>query len=196
MAEKRERTPTAVSRVVGRQVKTARNMRRWSQDDLASQLKRQGVELGQASIARLESGPRHITVDEALALAAALGVNPLYLLSGDFTNEPVPVTPKLGNVWPNAMRFWFAGNLPLPGTDERSYFELIPDEELIARQLRGIGHLRASLDHFIRALKDKDTREALYALRLIRAEIDRQQEGLELEARRAQQTQEEEVNGT
>lgn len=192
MAKVRERTPAGVSRVVGRQVRRARELRRFSQDQLSRQLKDYGVDMGQATIARLESGERRITVDEALALAAALGVNPVYLFSGDFTNEPVPVTPRLGHVAPPAVRSWFQGTQPLVGTDQQTYFELIPDEELIARQLRGIEHLRESVRHFVGAVVANDAKEAKYALRLIRTEIERQEEGLELEARRATEKRQEE----
>ena len=182
---KADKTAGPVSRVFGRQVRAARELRGLSQAKLSRRLKDAGVDLAQVTVARIENGDRRISVDDALALAVALGVNPLYLFSGDFTNEAVPVTPTLGEIVPSQMRFWFNGTLPLPGTDERSFFALIPDEELIARQKRGLQHLWASVEHFTRAVIDKDGREQAYALRLIRTEIDRQQEGLELEESRA-----------
>ncbi|CAN5777902.1 hypothetical protein BH20ACT14_BH20ACT14_01740 [soil metagenome] len=191
MAKTRERTPAAVSRVFGRQVKEARRRLGLKQGELAKRLEELGVDMHQVTIARVESGERRVSVDDALAIAAALGVNPLYLFSGDFTNEPVPVTPTL-EVTPSQMRFWFEGNLPLPGTDERTYFELIPDEELIARQRRGLEHLKESVLHFVRAAGAKDRTEMRYALSLIGKELERQHEGLELEERRARK---EESNG-
>ena len=192
MAKKRERTPANLSHVVGRQVEAVRKRLHISQKELSTRLTELGVVMRQVTIARLETGKRRVTVDEALSLAAALGVNPTFLFSGEFTNErDIRVAPKF-DVSPNQVRYWFDGNLPLPGTDERTYFELIPDEELMARQLRGIAHLKESVNHLVRALGAKDTREALYALRLIKTEIERQQEGLELEQRRAHEKREEE----
>jgi Helix-turn-helix domain len=186
MTENEKVDRTAVSRVFGQQVKAVREslQPRVTQSKLAKRLKDLGVPMGQVTIARIENGERRVTVDDALALAAALGVNPKNLLSGIYAHEPVPVTPKL-KLTPSHMLWWFEGTRPPPGTDERTYFELIPDEELIARQRRGLHHLKESVLHFVRAAAAKDVREMRYALRLIETELQRQREGLDLEERRA-----------
>ena len=184
-----ESKPSA-SAVVGRQVRAVRKHVGLSQAELAERLRKVDVDMHQATISRLESGESPFTVDDLFAIAWVLGVNPLYLLSGEFTNEPVvPVTPKLA-VDRTALRYWFEGNFPVPGTDERTYFELIPDEEIIARQRRGLLHLKEAVLHFIRAAGDNDRVEMRYALSLIGRELERQEEGLELEERRARREDE------
>src|SRR5262249_55626958 len=141
--ERRKRLKAA-SEVVGRQVGAARELLRprVSQTELSQRLATLGVDMDQSAIARLEAGERRITVDEVFALAAALGVSPLYLMSGDFTNEDVPVTPTIERT-PFGMRHWLRGDLALSDVDRETYFELVPDEERLARQWRGLMNLRA-----------------------------------------------------
>ena len=131
MARARKRAPETVSRVVGRQVQAARERLHLRQVDLAKKLTTLGVPTHQATVHRLETGARRVTVDDVLALAAALEVSPLYLLGGSYTNEPVPVTPKL-EASPPQMRRWLTGQVQLPSLDPDSFFELVPDEEKVA----------------------------------------------------------------
>jgi transcriptional regulator with XRE-family HTH domain len=184
MAKTRERTPSAVSRVVGRQVRAVREQLRLSQDDLAQRLRQLDVRIDQATIARLETGPRRISVDDALALAAALGVAPAFLLSGSFTSEAVPVTPAL-EAGPLRMRHWINGVMPLVGTDEESFFELVPAAERIARQRSGLLNLERCVFDFKDAATTNDSGGMLDALKDLARELERQRDQIDREERQA-----------
>jgi transcriptional regulator with XRE-family HTH domain len=180
----RETTPTAVSVVVGRQVKALRERLGISQGQLALRLEKFGYPMRQVTIARLETGERRVTIDDVLAIAAALGVSPMYLLSAEFTNETMPVTPKI-TAGPSQMRFWLRGELPLPDTDELSFFELVPDAERLARHRRGIQHLRQCFRDFQEAWLAGDLGAQKIAVDDMRRELERQQADIEREEKRS-----------
>lgn len=185
MANPKKKDPTAVSRVVGRQVKAARERLHLTQADLARRLDEHGLPTHQATIHRLETGGRQISVDDALALGAALGVSPLFLLTGSYTDEAVPVTPRRPPAGAEQMRRWLRGQVQLPDLDEESFFELVPDQERIARQRRGIQHLRQSYLDWEDAVLAKDPGAMRDALKDIERELARQEADLDREERRA-----------
>jgi transcriptional regulator with XRE-family HTH domain len=179
------------SRVVGRQIKRVREELRLSQDELSERLSKQGVALQQPAIARLESGERLITVDDLLAIAAVLGVSPLFLLSGSYTDEMVPVTPRAEHV-PRDMRYWMRGEFPLSQDEQETFFELVPDEERLARQWRGLGHLHAILRQLNSALRSEDAGAIGDAIRDMRKEIAWLQQEVAHEQERAERARKEE----
>lgn len=127
--------------VIARQVKIAReNARpRVTQQQLSDML---GVT--QATVVRMESGDRAITVAELFAIAAALNVTPEDLLAGAYTEENVPVTRDI-KLTPAQARGWLQGVTALPGADEDAFlFENIPRSR--ARHIYGklSGQLRAA----------------------------------------------------
>lgn len=170
------------SRVFGRQVRQARELLRWSQAELAEHLAKLGVTMHQATIARLEGGERRVSVDDAMALAAALGVSPLFLFSGAYTGEAVDVTPKV-RAATGQMEFWLRGVAALPGTDHGSFAAIVPRHVLLARQRAGIQHLEALMHDFIAAAAAKDRRAALDAINGMQREIERQTDELERDMR-------------
>jgi transcriptional regulator with XRE-family HTH domain len=184
MARTREKAPTAVSRVFGKQVQAARERLRLTQADLAKRLEELGLPTHQATVARLETGGRRVSVDDALALAAALGVSPLHLFAASYTQDPVPVTPTIerGSA---QMRRWIAGEVQLPGLDEDSFFELVPDEERLARQRRGVQHLRQCFLDFRDATLVNDHGAMVDAIDDMKRELDRQAADLDREERMA-----------
>jgi transcriptional regulator with XRE-family HTH domain len=184
MSDTREKTPADVSRVVGRQIRTVRELLRLSQAQLAQRLKDKGVTMRQVTIARLESGDRRITVDEVFAIAAVLGVSPQLLLSGSFTSELVPVLPEL-DVTPNDMRFWLGDERQVPGLDEDTYFEIVPDRDRLARRKRSIDQLRRRFVDFREAWQEGDVDGMRVAVSDIRNEIDYQEAALQREERMA-----------
>jgi transcriptional regulator with XRE-family HTH domain len=109
--------------VVAAQVKTAREHKRWKQSDLAARL----VELGftgwrQSKVAKLENGDtKRLSVEELVALAAALGVQPIHLLTPADDEALVEVAPKL-TLSALATRQWLRGVAPLSDDDGTSYF--------------------------------------------------------------------------
>ncbi len=187
MPKSRDTTRTDVSRVVGRQIRWARDELKLSQAQLARRLKDKGVTMRQVTIARLEGGQRRITVDEVFAVAAALGVSPLFLLSGSYTSTPVPVLPGV-EVTPNDMRFWLGDDRQLPGLDEDTFFEIVPDQDRLARRRRSIEQLRRRFVDFREAWLEGD--EGIVNMKValldIAAELAYQQDALEREERMAE----------
>jgi transcriptional regulator with XRE-family HTH domain len=106
--------------VLARQIKYVRERSRprVTQEQLAKELGQT-----QATITRMESGDRAITVAELFQIAAVLNVSPGDLLTGAFTGEDVPVTASL-KVPPSVARGWLDGVTALPGADEDAFFVL------------------------------------------------------------------------
>ncbi len=113
-----------------RQVRESRERKPWSQEQLVDRLREMGVEWDRATLARLEAGRRKVSLDEALLLAAALGVSPQYLVLPR-SNEPVQLAPNL-TVEVRLARDWMRGFTPLSDDDERSFFTEVPDDQLAA----------------------------------------------------------------
>jgi transcriptional regulator with XRE-family HTH domain len=133
MAQRSAKRP---DQYVAEQVRRAREGKRstdtdkqWRQEDLVARL----VELGytnwrQSKVAKIERGDvKRLALDDVIALAAALGVQPAHLLVGD---GDVEVAPKLTRS-ASDFRDWLRGTRPLADGEERFYFlgPLVPDEE-------------------------------------------------------------------
>jgi transcriptional regulator with XRE-family HTH domain len=112
---------------IGEQVKTARKGRGWLQSDLASRLNELGfANWRQSKVAKLENGEmKRIALDDVLALAVALAVQPQYLLSptDDDPEAEGDVRLTLKVTLPaTQFRQWLRGELPLFGEDGKNYF--------------------------------------------------------------------------
>ena len=118
-----------------RQVRESRERKPWSQEQLVDRLREMGVEWDRATLARLEAGKRKASLDEAMLLAAALGVSPQYLFLPR-SNEPVQLAPNL-TVEVRLARDWVRGYTPLNEADERSFFTEVPDDQLAAAAAMG-----------------------------------------------------------
>jgi transcriptional regulator with XRE-family HTH domain len=66
----------------GEKVKQWRRARNWSQEDLAEQLRQQGFEMHQTTVAKIERGTRPLRVAEAAAIATIFRVPPLAVFLG------------------------------------------------------------------------------------------------------------------
>jgi transcriptional regulator with XRE-family HTH domain len=183
MPRTKVKAPATASEAFGRQVKVARKLLHLSQADLANRLSGLGIDKPhQTTVARLETGGRRVSVDDALAVAAALGVSPLHLFAASFTQDTVPVTPKL-EAGPQQMRRWLAGQVQLPSLDEDAFFELVPDEERLARQRRSIQVLQRCFSDFRDAWIENDHRAMRDAVSDMRRELERQDADLDREER-------------
>lgn len=118
-----EATPRKPSDVMAEQVRDYRKHRGWSQRDFCNVLAtRFGVTINPATVARLETGQRRITVDEAAMFAVALDVPLLSLFWPIHDSQPVSVAPGI-EVSPWRALEWAIGNDPLPdvATDHESW---------------------------------------------------------------------------
>jgi transcriptional regulator with XRE-family HTH domain len=182
-----------LSEVIGRQIRKAREDRRLSQDDLAEKI---GSPFDQATVSLLESGKRRATVNDIYAVAVALRVSPLWLLSGAYTNESVPITPDLP-ASPAKVQFWLKAEAALDAESQELFFELVPDEERLMRRWRAVESLlrivRTDLrDGVRRAARQADFGVMTDAVKDMRRELEWLQQEIEHEQERATRARKEE----
>jgi transcriptional regulator with XRE-family HTH domain len=133
-------------------VKTARLRRRWTQRELAEHLAQVGLPVDQGTVAKIESGKRALSVEDAVALAAALNVALFTLILPNDMNGEVALSPGVVATTLAARR-WFSGRAPLDGIDEPDYFDGADQFDAYLRR-----------DPHLGALTDTVEREALAAL--------------------------------
>lgn len=125
------------SEVVGERVKQARKRRGWKATQLAERCAEVGAsDLTAQAIANIENGRkdretqrrrRHVTVDELLALALALDVAPVHLLTP--LDEGGYWVTKTRGIKVGLVRHWIRGTEPPPKGDRRVFFSEVPEQE-------------------------------------------------------------------
>jgi transcriptional regulator with XRE-family HTH domain len=138
--KKQEKTParplSTPEDAVARGIREARRRRGWTQQNLADRLAAIGYPLDRSTLAKLETTKkaRGISLNDALAIAAALGIAPVHLLTG-LGDEAIALGEKLSApAW--HVRAWIRGRTgPLPGApgepeeEFRAYYETVPPRE-------------------------------------------------------------------
>jgi transcriptional regulator with XRE-family HTH domain len=123
---------------IGERLLLARKGRDWLQADLVRELHRLGfTQWWQSKVAKIERGEtKRLALEDLLALAAALGVQPALLLSP--ADGDVQVAPKLRRSAED-FRAWLRSDKPLRPEDERTYVSgnLVPDDEWRSVTIRG-----------------------------------------------------------
>lgn len=109
----------APSEVFARRLKRYRERRGWTQDDLAREIRGVGWTVDRAQVAKIETGTRNISLDEAVNIAWALGLPPalLYLPLGE--SHDVAIAPDV-IVHPDLARKWIAGTGPATHSNQRA----------------------------------------------------------------------------
>src|ERR1039457_2619992 len=107
-------TPSEIFAV---EVRATRERNGWAQQQLAPRLAALDCPIDRSTIAKIESGKRGISLDEAFAFAAALGVSPAALALPRGTATDVRVAPKRTVRGYEAHR-WLQGRASLFGDDE------------------------------------------------------------------------------
>lgn len=119
-----------------RYLREVRERRRWSQQDLADRMDELGWPLDRSTIARTEAGPaqRKVSLDEAIALSAALGVAPIHMFVPRSDDEKLALTPTW-TVGAHSARQWVRGRLALASNtveeDARVYYIEVADEVMV-----------------------------------------------------------------
>lgn len=123
-----EMTPAArPSEVLVERMKYLRNRQGMTAQDLAAEVARHGGNLSRATIAKIESGLRGVSLDEALLLAYALNVAPVHLFV--LTDEQ-PMLIGRWTVGSGRVREWVRGTHPaLGGIDRRVFDTEVPENE-------------------------------------------------------------------
>lgn len=133
----RELTP---SDLVAKQVRELRSARGMTVKQLSARCAELGVRLSEQALYKLEAQrdvadrpARPVTVDELLALAYALDVAPVYLITGmGGEDEELPVLP-LRSFATGRARKWIRGLSPLPGVNNHRFEINRPEDEANSR---------------------------------------------------------------
>ena len=180
-----ERTPEQWFRTAVRDI---RKRRGWSQGRLVDELRALGGDLDQSQLSRIESGDRRVSLDEALAIATALGVSPVHLFVPPTAGDAVMLTPEMR--YPSrAVRQWVRGQVPLCEIDRRTFYQEVSAEEQALMELNGMRFLLGWVQELIDAAVDKDRERMADAVDAINEELDRQRGQLEREMRKADRVQ-------
>jgi transcriptional regulator with XRE-family HTH domain len=115
------------TRQVAREIQRARKARGWSAQKLSDACAEFGAEFLRSTRADLENGRRaHISVAELVAVARALNVAPLQLITRVGAEEETEILPgEVRDAFRAAQ--WFAGEAPFPGPDDGDYLDGIRD---------------------------------------------------------------------
>lgn len=123
------RTP---EKILGEQLSNIRARQGWTAEQFADRVvELGGPRLDRATISRIEGGHRGVSLDEALILAAALGVAPvnLFVPMAD-TTYPAPVQlTRAIQVGAQEFRNWVRGNSQLRGLDDKLFRTEVADSE-------------------------------------------------------------------
>jgi transcriptional regulator with XRE-family HTH domain len=116
--------PSEVFRARLREVRRAKGL---TQQDLAEALAGAGEDLSAFAITRMEGGHRDVSLDEAIAIAAVLGVALVHMLV-QLNDSSIQLTPRL-TVPATDARAWMRGQRPLQEADERIFLFQTPPTE-------------------------------------------------------------------
>src|SRR5213592_2796553 len=103
--------PLVPGQVLAQRIKEIRGRRRWTQQDLADRLCEIGWETHRLTIAKIEKGgtrARNASLQEVLAIAAALNVAPVHLFVPLEDDASVEIAPKFVASAPR-VREWVRG---------------------------------------------------------------------------------------
>jgi transcriptional regulator with XRE-family HTH domain len=175
--------PQRPSDVFVEQMRIQRARKGWTQKQLAARLAKLGFDVHQTTIGKWEAGERRITLDEALAIAVALDVDPTHMVAGSYSDVPfarpsIALSPKTPPLSARQMRMWVRGQQPVWGQDEKRYYtEVGPDEWRVVQRPGVAGLLRAVQD-LLDAFADDDLEVALELVEIMREELERQHRAL------------------
>lgn len=119
--------PPKPSQVLVERLRELRRQQGMSAADLSDRIADLGEHLSRATISKIETGQRGVSLDEALLLAYALSVAPTHLIC---PTDERPVQLGRWTVGSGRLRAWVRGQYAgLGGIDERRYYTQVPDEE-------------------------------------------------------------------
>lgn len=175
-AKKNDAAPPPSS-VFGQQVRAVRTHKGWtSQQHLAERLSElSGHDIDRSAIARLETGKRGVSLDEAFAISAALEVSPLSLMLPRDPSQPVAVAPHV-TVTGKEAREWARGDEPLPGQDRQFFESESPEFWIEVLAWRRTQALYGLVHRLAEAWDQEDTKRVALALDALDEELQRQRD--------------------
>jgi transcriptional regulator with XRE-family HTH domain len=149
------------SEVFAERMQEVRERRRWSQQELADRLDELGWPTDRSTLARIEGKSRGVSLNDAVAIAAALGpsLNSMVVPLGSPKGVQIELAPKLC-VAPSQARSWLRGHGPLREQDRRTYFTEVSDEEFHRMQQTGVSVMLGLLQQIVDALFNDDRESA------------------------------------
>jgi transcriptional regulator with XRE-family HTH domain len=177
------------SQVFSEQMRIQRGRKGWTQKQLATRLAKLGHFVHQTKIGKWETGDRRITLDEALAISAALDVSPAHMIAGSYSDVTFsPATIALSAATPavsaRQMRMWLRGQQALWGQDERRYYTEVAPDEWVAMQRAGVMLLLQEVQELVDAWAEDDRHTAVEIIDAMSDELARQRRALERELSR------------
>src|SRR4051794_30544803 len=94
------------------QVRVFRTRRGMSQQDLADRLNQLGARVDRSVVAKVESGKRAVSLEDAFRFALALDVAPLHLIVPVDSDDPIHLAPDM-EASPGEVRAWIRGQQPM-----------------------------------------------------------------------------------
>jgi transcriptional regulator with XRE-family HTH domain len=141
-----------IREMFAKRLREMREERGWSQAKLSRRVTELGYRLDKAAMSRIEGGQRTVTLEDAVALAAALGVPLPALFVGEETEE-VEITSEI-RVRTPFLNGWLAGKMPLDPADAKFYSGAV--DELNARGGLGVAVLAVYAKAGERGLNERE----------------------------------------
>lgn len=164
---------------VGR-LRDLREARGWAQRDFADELAHLGEPTDRAIVARVETGQRGISLDEAILFAAVLGTSLANMIApSDIARPESPETIQIAGKLTapaRAVRLWLLGQQPLRPEDVGAWLKAMPDAELKAATTFPVLALAAMVQRFIEVVGVDDldqARELVTNTRTVLDQIER-----------------------
>jgi transcriptional regulator with XRE-family HTH domain len=143
--------PKSPSEAAAEELRRVRTRKDWNQQQLADALRKLGAPIDRATISKIETGERRITLDEVFWFAFALGVSPHALILPRGLGSEVAVTPTTTMDTSMALDwlrgYYYASELDDPEAPEKfqEYFfisERIEEDALAWRRYPELSELR------------------------------------------------------
>jgi transcriptional regulator with XRE-family HTH domain len=122
-------------------MREVRGARGWTQQRLSDEMRALGrQDLARSTLAKIETGAtraQNISLEDVLAICAALDVSPIDMLTPRDPSDEFAVAPEV-STYAGAVRGWWRGWWPLRDTDDRQFFYgQAPVDEMADRVARG-----------------------------------------------------------
>lgn len=153
----------------------ARKQRGWTQQDVAGRVAALGMNLSHATLSKLEAGSRGVSLDEALALSAALNVSPATLISGALAGINEIAVADSFALSSSAVKRWLCGQVWVKLDHEATPpSPAMSDEEWAAQHSWISQHIVRRVQEFVDAYESGAQPDELEAsLAVINAELGR-----------------------
>jgi transcriptional regulator with XRE-family HTH domain len=180
MTHTKPKTSLAPSEITGTRLREIRERRPLTQQQLADLVQNFGGTLDRAAVAKIEIGKRGVSLDEALQLAAVLGVSPSVLFLTLHDRDLVAIAPNLDVTMREARR-WLKGLASLPNGNERDFYSEVAEEDWVAMLNTSVRVILSRVQDLVDAAASNDHERLPRLIDGLNAELERYRESLERE---------------